>query len=92
MQSTVVECTLISKKETQSYNPKQPIQTEMVFQIPYNQADIYYQQSGGTGLTLMTINQEAADQFKLGDKVRVTISKVEVPAIEEPEIFESNKG
>lgn len=88
MQSTVVECTLISKKETQSYNTMQPIQTELVFQIPYNTKDIYFQQSGGTAISLLTINQEAADQFQVGDKVKVTISKVAVDVVLEAE--ESN--
>jgi hypothetical protein len=64
--STKVKVKCISKKESANYNKEFPISTGIELQVPYDQSSIYYQMSGGTGLTLNTVNQAAADMFKIG--------------------------
>jgi hypothetical protein len=70
---TKVKVKCISKKESQNYNPEYPVSTAIELQVPYDQKSIYYQLSGGTGMVLNTVNQEAADMFKLGEDYDVFI-------------------
>jgi len=74
MKSTIVKCQCVSKKETQSYNPENPISTEIQLQVPYDPNSIYFQLSSGTGIVLNTINKEAADLFVLGKSYDVVIT------------------
>jgi hypothetical protein len=75
--STKVQCTCISKKETQSYNKENPVNTAIELQVPYDQSSVYYQMSGGTALLLNTVNQAAADMFAVGGKYDIVISPSE---------------
>jgi hypothetical protein len=72
--STKVKVKCISKKESQNYNKENPITTAIELQVPYDQSSVYYQMSGGTALTLNTVNQEAADMFEIGKDYDVVIS------------------
>jgi hypothetical protein len=76
--STKVKVKCISKKESQNYNKEFPIATAIELQVPYDQSSIYYQMSGGTALTLNTVNQAAADMFVLGNDYDIVISPSEV--------------
>ena len=71
--STKVKCKCVSKKQLQSYK-ENPMQHEIELQVPYDQNSVYYQQSGGTGFVLKTINQAAADMFVIGNEYDVVIS------------------
>lgn len=75
--STKVKCRCISKKESQNYDPKKPISTGIELQVPYDPSSIFYQMSGGTALVLNTVNQEAADMFKIGSDYDIVISPSE---------------
>ena len=75
--TTKVKCTCISKKESQSYNKDFPISTAIELQVPYDQNSIYYQMSGGTAIVLNTVNQEAANMFKLGGEYDILITPSE---------------
>ena len=75
--STKVKCKCISKKESQNWDPKNPISTAIELAVPYDQNSIYYQMSGGTALVLNTVNQEAADMFKIGSDYDIVISPSE---------------
>lgn len=75
--STKVKCKCISKKESQNWDPKNPISTGIELAIPCDQNSIYYQMSGGTALVLNTVNQEAADMFKIGSDYDIVISPSE---------------
>jgi hypothetical protein len=72
--STTVKCQCVSKKITQSYNKENPVATQIELQVPYDQNSIWYQMSGGTNTVLNTINQDAADMFKLGAYYDVVIT------------------
>lgn len=73
--STVVRMRCQSKKESiNGGNAKNPISTSIELNIPYDLNSIYFQMSGGTGLTLHTINQEAANMFFLGKDYDIVIS------------------
>jgi hypothetical protein len=72
--NTIVKCQCVSKKETQSYRKENPVATQIELQVPYDQNSIYYQMSGGTNFILNTINQAAADMFKLGSNYDIVIS------------------
>lgn len=72
--STKVRVKCVSKKESQNYNPERPIATAIELEVPYDQNSIYWKLSGGTNLTLNTVNQAAADMFKLGEEYDVVIS------------------
>ncbi len=76
--STIVKTKCVSKKESVNYDPQKPIATAIELQVPYDQNSIYYQLSGGTALTLNTVNQEAANMFKLGESYDIVISPSEV--------------
>jgi hypothetical protein len=77
MKQTVIEMTVDSTKQTPSYNVEKPINHTIECNVPYGQDNVYYRMSGGTTLTLMTINDDAAKIFKAGKKVRVTIEPIE---------------
>lgn len=72
--STKVKCKCVSKKEMVNYNPDRPVVTEIQLQVPYDQNSIYYQLSGGSSVSLNTVNQEAADMFTLGKDYDLVIS------------------
>lgn len=74
MRTTKVKVKCISKKESVSYNKENPIATAIELQVPYDQSSVYYQLSGGTGITLNTVNKSAADMFELGQDYEVLIS------------------
>lgn len=78
MESTIVQCTCVSKKESQNYNPEHPVSTAIELQVPYDQNSIYYQMSGGTNFLLNTVNEEAAKMFALGGKYDIVISPSKV--------------
>lgn len=73
----LVEVKCVSKKETLSYNPENSKATAIELEVPYDQKSIFWKLSGGTNFTLNTVNQSAADMFKLGEKYMVTIAPVE---------------
>lgn len=75
--STKVKVKCISKKECHTYNTDGTKQTEIEMHVGYDQKNVYFQQSGGTGMKLMTINQEAADMFELGKDYDIIISPCE---------------
>lgn len=72
--STKVKVKCVSKKESQSYSKENPIATAIELEVPYDPNSIYYKLSGGTNLTLNTINKDAADMFKLGEDYDIVIS------------------
>lgn len=72
--STTVQCKCVSKKETQSYSPENTIATAIELEVPCDLKSIYWKLSGGTNLTLNTVNQAAADMFVLGGSYDVVIS------------------
>ena len=72
--STKVKVKCVSKKESANYAPENPIATAIELQVPYDQKSIYYQLSGGTALTLNTVNKEAADMFVIGNDYDIVIS------------------
>jgi hypothetical protein len=71
---TKVVAKCISKKETKNYDPENPISTTIELEVPYDQKSIYWKMSGGTNLELRTVNQAAADMFKLGEDYDIVIS------------------
>jgi len=75
--ATKVKCKCISKKESQNYNKEFPISTTIELQVPYDQTSIYYQMSGGTAFVLNTVNQKAADMFRIGNDYDILISPSE---------------
>jgi hypothetical protein len=58
----------------ENYNKEKPVQTEIELAVPYDQNSIFYQLSGGTAMKLITVNQAAADMFKLGKFFDLTLS------------------
>lgn len=71
---TVVEVTVISKKESRGYyGGSNSNQWELVF---YDPKSIFHRMSGGTGMNLMTVNQDVAKGIQVGDRVMVTLEKV----------------
>lgn len=77
MDATIVKVKCVSKKESINYDPLKPVTTAIELAVPYDQNSIFYQMSGGTVMTLNTVNQEAADMFFLGGEFMLSISKVE---------------
>lgn len=73
---TAVQVKCVSKKEGRHPYGDQRHQHEIELEVPYDTSNIFYQLSGGTNLTLKTINPEAADMFKIDDKYEVQISPV----------------
>lgn len=80
MQSTKVKTLCVSKKQSRQYEGN-PLQHEIELNVPYDQSSVYYQQSGGTGFVLKTINQEAADMFHIGASYDVVITPSEAVAV-----------
>ncbi len=74
--STKVEVTCVSKKEIMNFDPKHPTIFRIELGVPYNPDSIYFQSMNGSKLELCTINQEAADMFKIGKKYEVLINPV----------------
>lgn len=77
MNSTIVKAKCVSKKETTGYSEENPNPWVIELEVPYDQDSIYWKMSGGTNLELNTINQEAADMFKLGKNYDIVISPSE---------------
>lgn len=75
--STKIKCQCVSKEESQSYRDDNPISTKIKLQVPYDQNSIYFQLSGGTAIELNTVNQAAADEFKIGKYYDVMIGPSE---------------
>jgi hypothetical protein len=73
MNSTQVKVKCISKKESQNWNNENPIATAIELEVPYDQNSIYWKMSGGTNLTLNTVNKAAADMFKIGSEYDIVI-------------------
>ncbi len=71
--STIVKCRCTSKKQSDMWQQGK-LNHEIELSVPYDQSSIYYQQSGGTGFVLKTINQDAADMFVIGESYDVLIS------------------
>ena len=70
-----MEC--VSKKESKNYDVNRPIATAIEFSVPYDQNSVFFQLSGGTLLTLNTVNKDAADMFVIGNKYELAITPVE---------------
>ncbi len=77
MNKTIVKVKCNSKKETANYDPTKPVCTAIELHVPYDQNSVFYQMSGGTTLVLNTVNQEAADMFKLNGEYMLEISPVQ---------------
>lgn len=77
MDRTIVRMKCVSKKERKNYQPERPIHTTIELEVPYDQNSIFFKMSGGTNFELQTVNQEAADMFKLGNDYDVVISQCE---------------
>lgn len=71
---TKVKVKCLSKKESLSYSKENPIATAIELEVPYDQSSIYWKLSGGTNLTLNTVNKAAADMFVLGNEYDIFIS------------------
>lgn len=76
--NTKVVVTCISKKESKNWNQEHPIATAIELEVPYDQSSIYHKLSGGTNLTLNTVNKAAADMFVIGSQYEIVISPTEV--------------
>lgn len=74
---TKVKVTCISKKESKNWVPEHPIATAIELEVPYDQKSIYWKLSGGTNLTLNTVNQDAADMFQIGGEYDIIITPTE---------------
>lgn len=75
--STKVKVKCISKKESANYDKENPIATAIELEVPYDQSSIYWKLSGGTNLTLNTVNKNAADMFVIGKDYDIMISPSE---------------
>jgi hypothetical protein len=73
MTQTQVKCTCVSKKESKNWNQEHPIATDIELEVPYDQNSIYHKLSGGTNMVVRTVNQGAADMFKIGCEYMITI-------------------
>ena len=76
--STIVRVTCNSKKEQVNYDKTKPVSTSIELYVPYDQNSVFYQMSGGTNIVLNTVNQEAADMFKLGEQYDIVISPAQL--------------
>jgi len=72
--STKVKVKCVSKKESANYNKENPIATAIELEVPYDQNSIYWKLSGGTNMTLNTVNKAAADMFVIGNEYDMVIS------------------
>lgn len=75
--STKVKVKCISKKESANYSEEHPIATAIELEVPYDQGSIYWKLSGGTNITLNTVNQSAADMFVIGKDYDIVVSPSE---------------
>lgn|GEM_PF-1871425 len=82
MDKTIVQVKCVSKKESENYAKDKPIATTIELQVPYDQNNIFYQLSGGSWMNLNTVNQAAADMFKLGGFYNIEISPVPLEVAE----------
>lgn len=74
---TKVKVKCLSKKESKNWNTEHPIATAIELEVPYDQSSIYWKLSGGTNLTLNTINKNAADMFVLDGDYDIIIKPSE---------------
>lgn len=74
MKSTKVVAKCVSKKETLNYSNEYPKAVAIELEVPYEQSSIYWKLSGGTNLTLNTVNLEAANMFEIGEDYEIVIS------------------
>jgi basic membrane lipoprotein Med (substrate-binding protein (PBP1-ABC) superfamily) len=72
--NTKVKVKCISKKESANYDKENPIATAIELEVPYGQDSIYWKLSGGTNMTLNTVNKDAADMFVIGNDYDMVIS------------------
>lgn len=72
--NTKVQVRCVSKKEAINWDEKNPISTAIELEVPYDQKSIYWKLSGGTNLTLNTVNKTAADMFVIGNNYDIVIS------------------
>jgi hypothetical protein len=79
MDKTLVKVKCNSKKESINYDASNPVSTAIELVVPYDCKSIFYQMSGGSIMTLNTVNQEAADMFILGGEYYLLISPSEKP-------------
>ena len=77
MKKAIVKVRCVSKKETLNGSKDSPSAVQIDFYVPYENNSIWYQMSGGTTLTLNTINKEAADMFSLGEDYSLEIYPAE---------------
>lgn len=79
---TIVEVTVLSKKESKNWSNEHPKAFEIEFEVPYDQNSIFHKLSGGTNAVLRTVNEQAAAMFEVGTKVKWTLEVIpeEVPA------------
>ena len=75
--STKVQLKCISKKESENYFEDHPIATAIELEVPYDQNSIYWKLSGGTNITLNTVNQNAANMFVIGESYDMVIGPSE---------------
>ncbi|MBN8821286.1 MULTISPECIES: hypothetical protein [unclassified Spirosoma] len=78
--STKVRVTCVSKKESKNWDTTNPIATAIELEVPYDQKSVYWKLSGGTNLTLNTVNKAAADMFVIGGEYDIVVSPAEVEA------------
>jgi len=77
MQSTIIQCTCVSKKQKNGYyGPAGTINHEIELAVPSDSNNVFFQMSGGTNFVLHTINQEAAAMFELDKVYEIAISPV----------------
>ena len=71
---TTVKVKCLSKKNALSYNGANPICCSIELAVPYDQTSIFYQMSGGTAMTLNTINDDAAQNIGIKNPLPRTAS------------------
>lgn len=77
MPTTRVQAQCSAVKKEKNWNEEHPVQYEITLDIPYDQASVYFRLSGGTSITLRTINEAAAEMFEPGKNFFVDISPCE---------------
>ena len=75
---TIVQCKCVAKTQKLQYSTEVPMAHVIELEVPYEQTNIFWKLSGGTNLSLNTINQEAADMFIIGNTYEIAISPVQV--------------
>lgn len=74
MESTKVKVKCVSKKESINWDTAKPKAFAIELEVPYDQNSIYWKLSGGTNMTLNTVNKDAADMFEIGKEFDMVIS------------------